>query len=84
MLSLVAGTGAFVLMWAYGHGRIAVITVVSAALVLGGISFLLLLVNGIATVASAKGEDFFVVYTLPASVALAVGAAMGNAVANRR
>ena len=86
LLSLLTGVGAFVLMWAYGDHRIAVITVVSAAFTLGGISLLLLLVNGsgMATVANAHSDDVFVVYAIPVSLALAIGAAMGSGVANRR
>ena len=86
LLSLVIGLGAFAVMWAYGDHRITVITVVSAAVAFGGITLMLVLVNGsgIATVASAQSDDIFVVYALPVSLALAIGAAMGSGVANRR
>lgn len=85
LLSLLSGVTAFVLMWAYGDERIVAVTVVSAALALAVIACVLLAGgNGIVTPKGAQGKDLFVVYCLPACIAVAIGASMGSAVANRR
>jgi hypothetical protein len=86
LLTLLAGVSAFVLMRVYGDDGVVVVTVVSAALTVGCIALLLLLVTGSGLVSpiNAHGDDLFVIYGLPASLATAIGAAIGSAVSIRR
>lgn len=86
LLSMLTGVGGFILMRAYGVQRIVVVVVIDEALSLAGIAMLPLLAEG-AGISSAKGpngEDVFVVYDLLPSIALAIGATLGNAVVNRQ